>query len=1086
MATAELENILKQLLVPDNQTIQKATLQLKAAFKNPDVVIPSLVELLQKSDDATIRQYCAILLRRRVVKQWKKINNDTKIRLRQLLLDSITKEPVTFVRMSICQVAGSIARHDIPSNTWPELLQFISQCVQSIVVAEREVGFLLLSSICESAAEELKPVYKDLFPAFGIGLNDGDSVTNPFIAIKCMIPLLMYFGTDEEMLLKPMLGQVLNIIQALVKVDEEKASEALDFFDELVQIEVGIIVPYVKDLVQFCMQIMGCSDLSDGLRVKALYLICWACRRKSKTLMKSKLLQPLVKLLLSLMANPEDEEDEDTPEGDEMNNLQSVAGQALDLLALHTPPNKIIPILMAELGPLFQSTNIFERKAAYIGLGELAEGCADYIRTKHLQNAIETTMKGLTDESVIVRNAALFALGQYSEHVQPEVGKFHSQVLPALLQFLQTVIGDENAAVNHRGTVTKLFYAIEKFTEGLEKEVIVPYTEGLMQAYITLLEMKKDSHTSELAISAIGALVASAQEHLTTFFPLIMQHLQNILSQPLTLETMDIHAQTVDTLGAIARYISPEAFLLKAAECMQFGLSMLESCEDPDLRRCTYGLFASISVVLKQNMEQYLPTIFPMMILSLKSNEGIVANYGDGNQDPSFLIEDDCDEEETPGGESKEMNDDDDDEDEDIAGYSVENAYMDEKEDTINSLAEIAENVGNGVSDYFEEIFKEIFLLVDYPHANVRKASTTAGIRLCIVLYKILKKNNPTADLSPVHSCLSRSLPTAINTINQDDDRYVVLACLEVLEELFKVLKGDAFPEKNHVVEFNNALMNVFKGKTHCQEFGEDDESSTSEGDEESQAELDQMLIEKTGDLLPQLAQAMGGAQFQNYFTAFLPEMMKRTRKNSNVAERSFAAGTIAEIIQGMGGAISTFVQPITPWLLGLLQDADPEVRSNASFALGVLAENGGEAVISLYTNILQALFGLLNQGQPALVQDNLCGAVARMIMTSPQALPLDQVLPVLVNCLPIQEDERENETVTKCFMKIYEANSTILTPFMEKLISWFVNSVNSPQSGLEQETRGQVKLVVADIHQKFPNETNQIMTSLNLSTDGW
>ena len=27
------------------------------------------------------------------------------------------------------------------------------------------------------------------------------------------------------------------------------------------------------------------------------------------------------------MANPEDEEDEDSPEGDEMNNLQSVAGQ---------------------------------------------------------------------------------------------------------------------------------------------------------------------------------------------------------------------------------------------------------------------------------------------------------------------------------------------------------------------------------------------------------------------------------------------------------------------------------------------------------------------------------------------------------------------------------------------------------------------------------------------------------------------------------------------------------------------------------------------------------------------------------------
>lgn len=46
-----------------------------------------------------------------------------------------------------------------------------------------------------------------------------------------------------------------------------------------------------------------------------------------------------------------------------------------------------------------------------------------------------------------------------------------------------------------------------------------------------------------------------------------------------------------------------------------------------------------------------------------------------------------------------------------------------------------------------------------------------------------------------------------------------------------------------------------------------------------------------------------------------------------------------------------------------------------------------------LYSNILQAMFGLLNQGQPPLVQDNICGAVSRMIMSSPQSLPLDQVL---------------------------------------------------------------------------------------------
>lgn len=50
--------------------------------------------------------------------------------------------------------------------------------------------------------------------------------------------------------------------------------------------------------------------------------------------MKAKLLHPLIKLLLTLMSSPSDDDDDDeTPENvlgeDEMNSLQSVAGQVI-------------------------------------------------------------------------------------------------------------------------------------------------------------------------------------------------------------------------------------------------------------------------------------------------------------------------------------------------------------------------------------------------------------------------------------------------------------------------------------------------------------------------------------------------------------------------------------------------------------------------------------------------------------------------------------------------------------------------------------------------------------------------------------
>lgn len=1078
MAAAELENVLKKLLLPDSNAIQQATLELKRAFLKPEVAIPALAELLQTCQDITIRQYCAILIRRRAVKNWKNVPVEIRSSLKILLLDCVTKETCASVHSAIAQAIGSVARHELSTNNWPEVMQFISSCVLSGVVAEREVGYSLLKSVSESAAEQLQPLYKDLFPAFEKGLCDGESKHNAFNTIKSMTGLLPYFGTDEEKLLKPLLGKVLDVIKFYIKEDEDKANEALDFFDELVQIEVGIIVPYVKSLVEFCMQIVGCNDLSNGLRIKALYLVCWACRRKTKTLTKEHLMKPLINLLLQVISIPEPDDDpdiEEDEEGEDTNSISSVAAQALDLLSLHSPPEKLIPMILESLSPLFVSDDLFQRKAAYLALGALAEGCADYIRNKHLQDAVETCMKGLNDQTFIVRNAALFALGQYAEHVQPEFGKFHATVLPFLMTFLQTVVNDPNAKTNHKGTLTKLFYAIEKFTEGLEKEIIQLYTDGLMEAFLSLLKMSKSPHDTELAISAIGALATSAQGNLSSYFPIIMENLKVVLAQPITDVSLELHSQTVDTLGALARYINREVFLPVAAQCMEFGLKLIEDCEDPDLRRCTYGLFSSISVVLKFDMSTYLAKIIPPMINSLKSTEGVMANYEE-NGDPSFLL-DDIDEEDILN-----EDDDDDDEDEQYTSLTVENAYMDEKEDAINSLAEISENVGNGILPYMEEIFKEAFLLIDFPHCNVRKASVTACCRLCIVIYKVIKENN-VSDLTAVHDCIKRTFPTTINVINKDDDRSVVIACVEVLEEVLKEIAGNLFIEANYADELAATIISLMKGKTNCQQFLEEDTVSTaSVDDDESQAELDHMLVERTGDLLPVFASAIGGENFKNYFKLFLPEIMRKTKKSSQVSERSFAAGTTAEIIQAMNQSICEFVPTIFPWLMGLLQDANEEVRSNTAFAIGVLAEQGKESVKSFYGNILQALFTLLSSEQPPLVQDNICGAVARMITASPESLPLDQVLPMLVGLLPIKEDESENKTVTNCFIQLYKNNNTLILPYMEKLLPWFISSINDEKSGLDADIREQTKLFVTDIQSKYPTEFNQIVGALNIN----
>ncbi|CAM4551724.1 unnamed protein product, partial [Lepidochelys kempii] len=114
-------------------------------------------------------------------------------------------------------------------------------------------------------------------------------------------------------------------------------------------------------------------------------------------------------------------------------------------------------------------------------------------------------------------------------------------------------------------------------------------------------------------------------------------------------------------------------------------------------------------------------------------------------------------------------------------------------------------------------------------------------------------------------------------------------------------------------------------------------------------------------------------------------------KPSCSVAERSFAVGTLAETLGGLGRATAPFVPRLLPAFLRAARDPDPEVRSNGIFALGVLAEHGGEALLPHYPKILALLAGGSTQESSARVRDNVCGAVARMVLSQPQALPLSQ-----------------------------------------------------------------------------------------------
>lgn len=65
---------------------------------------------------------------------------------------------------------------------------------------------------------------------------------------------------------------------------------------------------------------------------------------------------------------------------------------------------------------------------------------------------------------------------------------------------------------------------------------------------------------------------------------------------------------------------------------------------------------------------------------------------------------------------------------------------------------------------------------------------------------------------------------------------------------------------------------------------------------------------------------------------------------------------------------------------------------------------------------ILQPLYPFFNFSNSKInITDNACGCVARMIVKAPNAVPLDQVLPLLLSNLPLKQDFQENDPVFSC-----------------------------------------------------------------------
>jgi len=81
--------------------------------------------------------------------------------------------------------------------------------------------------------------------------------------------------------------------------------------------------------------------------------------------------------------------------------------------------------------------------------------------------------------------------------------------------------------------------------------------------------------------------------------------------------------------------------------------------------------------------------------------------------------------------------------------------------------------------------------------------------------------------------------------------------------------------------------------------------------------------------------------------------------------------------------------------------------------------------------------------------------------MAHQDKIPLDGILPALVELLPLKEDYEENKPIYECISGLYQAEQPTIVGLTPQLLPIFASVLSPPEEQLEPETRHTVVQLV-------------------------
>ncbi|PRP74487.1 hypothetical protein PROFUN_16226, partial [Planoprotostelium fungivorum] len=727
------------------------------------------------------------------------------------------------------------------------------------------------------------------------------------------------------------------------------------------------------------------------------------------------------------------EADEEDLEEGELTAHKS-ASQLIDMITTRIPSNATFQPIMEILPRYIKDPSPDKRRAAITVLSVMCEGCADkMINPKYLSHELQWVCSSTTDQDVNVREASIVCLGHFSKFLQPEIMEFSSTVLPLLFQG----INDSDERV-----IKASCYSLEAFCSDLSEEEIAPYVDGLVGRLTGVISSTKNKQLQELALSALSSTAAASGVAFINYAPSLLPPLISFMELS-DADHIQLRCTATECVGLIAASIGKDAFAPYLNRTVALALDGCKS-DYEELREYTYSFFCNIAELLLLDFKVYIPEILPFILKSITSEDGI--QFDEEEQEESIISDD---EEEGGGG-----------------ALHVRTAFLQEKSAACHAIGVFAKCAGGQYileSRYIDHVASAFAGVREYFHEDVKVEVDSAEKEILLALHKASGVQYvpcaPVVSQPALHNNVVQYmdvyLPAIIERITKDVDKEVVgnaCGCIgAVVAEL-----GPRVLEK-YMSAILDAFTMITSKKTMSQQDQEDEE-----GEEDEQFEMEMIVC--AFDMIVSISKTLR-ADMLPYFQ-FICNAIAPYQRSESENYRSAAVGLLAEMCNAMGSSIAQYVPQLIEVSFKGMQDESAEVRSNSTFFCGVLLQHAGIAAHNYYPRTLEMLSTSIDDDSLPNIIDNSCGALCRMIMTAPHLVPLGQVLPTLMDHLPLRRDMEENTTVYKALFHLYNSQDQALMAVLPKMISCFGRASATP---LEKDLFEEMQRIIKSLAQQHP-----------------